>query len=313
VRCTTARRSSSPSTPRATETFACASRSAAGIRRTRAVEALPDHRLLGPEARASSRSGVWFDSTKALEPARCTPSRDRRSTPAAADGGVRDRAAADQALRARRDDAQLPIAKGRCRTAGQAASAHRTDAGRGPTARRTPRDPCRDPARRRSISPTPTTRPTRCPSPLRLAALRAPATSRPDTRRRPARGRLRPPKPFVVEKLIMIPTLFAGTPIEVMSETASRVPLAQRAVAEDGALRPRRGGGHVDLTHELRDGRHLLPPAERVAAGRRSSPAESRTGFAPSAAMCCNSDRTFARYCAFVSDHGVTSPGLRAR
>ena len=33
---------------------------------------------------------------------------------------------------------------------------------------------------------------------------------------------LRPPNPFVVAMLIMIPTLFAGIPIDVMFSTASR-------------------------------------------------------------------------------------------
>ena len=117
---------------------------------------------------------------------------------------------------------------------------------------------------------------------------------------------LRPPKPFVVAKLSISPTLFAGIPIDVKSATACRYVVAQVPVAEDRAGLPRRRGRDVRLADDLRDAAACChhTAASPPVYGRVAT---SSTGCAPSGARRWTNVSAFWRYCALLSDQGVTT------
>ena len=79
---------------------------------------------------------------------------------------------------------------------------------------------------------------------------------------------LRPPTPFWLRKLSMMPSRFAGIPIEVRVCDRVAVALPQKPVAEDRAERPDVRGRQIDLADDVGDLRHRAPPRDRVTAAR---------------------------------------------
>ena len=133
-----------------------------------------------------------------------------------------------------------------------------------PRARRRPPSACRDPSPSGSTSCQPQEKTE--PSPSSLATCFADSASHFTTWYQADAGcrPLRPPTPFWLRKLSMMPSRFAGIPIDVRSRDRVAVALPQEPVAEDRAERPDLGGGQIDLADDVGDLGHRAPPRDRV-------------------------------------------------